>query len=371
MGMILRPVWFDSLGAKSMSVLVRTPDISLLIDPGAAIMHRGYPAPYELKEYYLELATDALRDAANHATHIAITHYHHDHFRPDLPELYRGKTLWIKDPNCWINHSQWNRARAFLEALAAERDAELGEMPPEEREFPDPLDSLPLAAEANPRKDLVKKWRRRFVGLTKLWAKGPWLDLRALPDVTVADGRTFRVGDTSVRFSSPLFHGAEYASPGWVLAVIVEYEGLKFLYSSDLQGPTLEDYVAWILEERPDVLILDGPTTYLLGPFQSRANLDRAIRNCVSLVRKLEARLVLLDHHLVREARFREKVEAAFAAGAMTAAELLGKLPLTDRVAMAKEENKLEELVSQAEAGSLDRELVTGREFDLEQLPIS
>ena len=118
-------------------------------------------------------------------------------------------------------------------------------------------------------------------------------------------------------------------------------------------------------------LILDGPTTYLLGPFQSRANLDRAIRNCVSLVSKLEARLVLLDHHLVREARFREKVEAAFAAGAMTAAELLGKLPLTDRVAMAKEENKLEELVSQAEAGSLDRELVTGREFDLEQLPIS
>jgi len=125
--MILQPLWFDSLGAKSMCVLVRTPDLSLLIDPGAAIMHRGYPAPDELKDYYLELATQALLAAAKQATHIAITHYHHDHFRPDLLELYRGKTLWIKDPNRWINHSQWDRAQAFLSALAK---AEGGAEPP-------------------------------------------------------------------------------------------------------------------------------------------------------------------------------------------------------------------------------------------------
>lgn len=367
--MTLRPVWFDSLGAKSMSVLVRTPDISLLIDPGAAIMHRGYPAPHELKDYYVALATEALLHAASSATHIAITHYHHDHFRPDLLELYKGKTLWIKDPNRWINHSQWDRARAFLAALAEAEGKELIEVPPQQKEFPDPVKDLKLAAKANPRKDLLKKWRRRFVGLTRLWAKGPWISVKGMPGITYADGRTFQVGETKIRFSQPLFHGAEYASPGWVLAIAVEYGGIKFLYSSDLQGPTLEDYVAWILKENPDILVLDGPTTYLLGPFQSRANLDRAIRNCVELVKGLKARLVILDHHLVRERGFREKLAEAFAAGAVTSAELLGRPPLPERVAAARERNELDRVIAEAERGTLDRDLVEGKELDLASFP--
>ena len=310
--MILRPVWFDSLGAKLMCVLVRTPDLSLLIDPGAAIMHRGYPAPDELKSYYLELATQALLVAGEQATHIAITHYHHDHFRPDLLELFRGKTLWIKDPNRWINHSQWDRARAFLSALAEAEGGEVRDRPPEEEDYPDPVEALPLAARADRRVELLKKWRRRFLGLTKLWAKGPWVDVEGLPSVTFADGRTFQVGGTTVRFTHPLFHGGEYASPGWVLAIVVEHGGTKLLYSSDLQGPAIEDYAAWIIEEAPDVLILDGPTTYLLGPFQSWANLDRAIHNCTRVVQSLRARLIVLDHHLVRERNFREKTRSSF-----------------------------------------------------------
>ncbi len=39
----LDPIWFDSLGAKSMCTLVETPDVSVLIDPGAAIMHPSFP----------------------------------------------------------------------------------------------------------------------------------------------------------------------------------------------------------------------------------------------------------------------------------------------------------------------------------------
>lgn len=367
--MILRPVWFDSLGAKSMSVLVRTPDLSLLIDPGAAIMHRGYPAPEELKEYYLNLATEALVAAGEEATHIVITHYHHDHFRPDLLELYRGKTLWIKDPNRWINHSQWDRARSFLSALAKEKATQVREVPAGKEEYFDPVASLPLAARVKRRKDLLKKWRRRFLGLTRLWAKGPWIEVESLPDVEIADGRTFQVGETIVRFTFPLFHGGEYASPGWVLAIIVEREGLKLLYSSDLQGPAIEDYAAWIIEEKPDVLILDGPTTYLLGPFQSRVNLDRAIRNCIRVVQSLRARLIVLDHHLVREGKFREKTREAYEAGAVTAAELLGRPPLTDRVLLAKKEGRLEELLSQAESWELDLDLISGCEFDVADLP--
>ena len=59
-----------------MCVLVETPDIRLLIDPGAAIMQPRYPAPTELKLYYLELATAALVAAAARATHIALSLIH-------------------------------------------------------------------------------------------------------------------------------------------------------------------------------------------------------------------------------------------------------------------------------------------------------
>ena len=57
-------IWFDSLGAKSTCTLVRTPDISILIDPGAAIMQPGFPASLEKKIYWLEKARKAIKRAS-------------------------------------------------------------------------------------------------------------------------------------------------------------------------------------------------------------------------------------------------------------------------------------------------------------------
>ena len=41
----IKPVWFDSLGAKSSCMLVKTPDVKILIDPGIAAMQPSFPAP--------------------------------------------------------------------------------------------------------------------------------------------------------------------------------------------------------------------------------------------------------------------------------------------------------------------------------------
>lgn len=348
-------MWFDSLGAKSMCVLVRTQDLTLLIDPGAAVMHRGYPAPDELKLYYLALAQAALNRALKEATHVVITHYHYDHFRPDMAKLYRGKTLWVKDPNRWINRSQWDRARDFLDILATVEGWALAARPPEGEEYPDPVEFLPLAARAQRCQDLLKKWKKRFLGLARMWGKGLWVDEGAFGGrVAYADGRTFWVGDTAVRFTPPLFHGVEYASPGWVLGVTVEQGGKKFLYSSDLQGPTIEDYAAWIVEEQPEVVILDGPATYLLGPFQSKANLERALGNCVWTVREARAGLTVLDHHLTREPGFRDKARQAFEAGAVTGAELMGLPPLTDRLSQWRKDGAMGKVLKQARRRELD-----------------
>jgi hypothetical protein len=327
-------------------------------------MQPSYPAPDELKVYYLKLAHEAIAGAAADASHIIITHYHYDHFSPERFGLLSDKTLWIKDPNKWINRSQWDRGRAFLAGLARQTGLSFQERVPERREYPDPVERLPLAARGPRRQDLIDKWRKRFLRLVDLWRTGNWVDEGRLGGrITFADGRRFRIGDTIVRFSPPMFHGVEYASTGWVLGVIVEHGGKKFLYSSDLQGPALEDYVAWIISEGPDVLVLDGPATYLLGPFQSKANLDRAIRNCVRTVRETNAGLTILDHHLTREANFRSKLQQAFSAGAMTAAAVLGKEPLVERLIRWRGEGSLEKALEAARGKALDRDLLEKHEY--------
>ena len=232
------------------------------------------------------------------------------------------------------------------------------EVPPEKGEYPDPLEELPRARKEGASEELRRKWRKRFLGLVRIWEQGPWISSGPFgAQVVYADGKVFEIGETTVRFTEPLFHGVEYASPGWVLAIVVEHGGKKFLYSSDLQGPIIEDYAEWIAAEAPDVLVLDGPATYLRGPLQAAATLERAIRNCAEAVRGARARVTILDHHLTREPRFRDACREAFSAGAITGAEALGLPPLTDRLSTWKAKGKLEEMVERARAGELDSHL--------------
>lgn len=109
-------LWFDSMGAKSSSLLIETPDIKILVDPGAAEMQPGYPLPPEEKEKLRERALEVIKEAAQQAEIVFISHYHYDHHTlpVEAPQIYEGKRLWIKDPNLWINRSQWERARLFL-----------------------------------------------------------------------------------------------------------------------------------------------------------------------------------------------------------------------------------------------------------------
>ncbi|MEM4298166.1 MAG: MBL fold metallo-hydrolase, partial [Nitrososphaerota archaeon] len=58
------PIYFDSLGAKSSSVWVKTPDVSILIDPGAAEMQPSYPMPWEEKLEHVWTAQKAIERAA-------------------------------------------------------------------------------------------------------------------------------------------------------------------------------------------------------------------------------------------------------------------------------------------------------------------
>lgn len=336
-------LWFDSLGAKSSSMLIETPDIKILVDPGAAEMQPGYPLLPEKKKELRQRALTVIREAAQEADIIFISHYHYDHHTlpSEAPEIYEGKKLWIKDPNRWINKSQWKRARLFLSQFCqifAGKMIEQVLQPPKEIETEDPVEDLYLVLKrdfgdyASRRDELLTKGKAWFNELTALWRGKPWVCPfeSGKEEIFFADGEEFKVGSTSIRFSSPLFHGVELDRLGWVISIVLECQGTKILYSSDLQGPIIEDYADWIIKENPDLLILDGPAIYLLGYMLNQTNFKRVIHNLSSILGNTSSQIIIYDHHLPRDIHFRERVaeiyEIARREGKtlITAAEWLG-----------------------------------------------
>lgn len=335
---------FDSMGAKSSCTLVKTPDTSILIDPGAAIMQKSFPLNDSGKYFYLECAIERIRKEMRSAEHIVISHYHFDHYMidDDSCEIYLNTDLWIKDPNRWINHSQWGRSRDLLQQMSQLNETDLRHSLPKQRQYKDPVECLPMAFSMDfgnyqkRREELILKWRNRFLKMRERWSTGRWIE-PVSPNMHFSDGSGFEVGGTRVRFSRPLFHGIEYASTGWVIATIIECGGKKLIHTSDLQGPVIEDHAQWIIDENPDILILDGPPTYLLGYLLNRTNLDRSINNIIRIIRGSAPDLIIYDHHLLRDPLYRERTEKVWDTAdemkvrIMTAAEYNGLVPVVLR----------------------------------------
>ncbi|MFP4051872.1 MAG: MBL fold metallo-hydrolase [Thermoplasmata archaeon] len=324
----VEPIWSDSMGAKSLCVKVNTEDTTIVIDPSAALIQKSYPLDTDKKYQLLNKAKEKITKESQEADHVVITHYHYDHhFLPDdehldFPKIFTGKKVWIKNPNEWINYPQWKRSRKFIRSLMNYKQEKEDitsldeyEKEPEKKDYEDPLDELPMLKEidegdySDRREELHKKWRKKFIKRTKMWNDKKPIEEPKNLEIYFADGKSFTEGNTTVRFTKPLFHGIEYSKTGWVIVVIIENGGEKFLYTSDVQGPTIEDYAQWIIKENPDFLIMDGPATYLLGYMLNNFNLNRSIRNAVRIVEETDFETILYDHHVTREKNFREKTK--------------------------------------------------------------
>ncbi len=274
--MLIEPLAFDSMGVRSMATFVRTKDLKILIDPGAALGPRRYglpPHPVEIRA--LELLSKRIEERALEADVIVVTHYHYDHHnlgdRISL-DIYRGKLLFIKDPDNMINFSQGKRrAPLFLEKI------------------------------------------------------------RGLPTkIDVAEENSLKVGDTVVKFSKAVTHGAN-SRLGYVVEVYISDGKMSFLHSSDVEGPVNDEQVEFILDMNPEVLFLDGPMTYMLGYRFSQDHLRKAMELVERIVEETDVKKIVWDHHLLRDLDFRSKiadaVEHASGKGVkiVTAAEFLGE----------------------------------------------
>ncbi len=266
------PLAFDSFGVRSMATFVETDDVKILIDPGASLAPLRYGLePHPMEWERLNDAWETIKQYAENADVMVVTHYHYDHHDPDYPELYRSKTVFIKHPTENINRSQKERAALFLEAI---------------RGMPKKLE--------------------------------------------IADGRSFQLGGTKVSFSKAVCHGTN-PRLGYVTEVSIKCGSEGFLFTSDVEGPSLEEQISFILEEKPNVLFVDGPMTYMLGYRYSFKSLEDSNNNLIKAIKQTQVQTLVLDHHFLRDLNYKLRIKPVYEAAeergvsVITAAEYGGR----------------------------------------------
>jgi predicted metallo-beta-lactamase superfamily hydrolase len=108
----------------------------------------------------------------------------------------------------------------------------------------------------------------------------------------------------------------------------VEHENERFLFASDVQGPMHAPTLHEILAQKPQLVFIGGPPAYLAG-LVDQDQVQMGMQNLEELVKSVST--TILEHHLLREANWRELSKPVFDAASkrshsvVTAAEFLKK----------------------------------------------
>ena len=250
--MLVRPIISDSLGVRSMATYVETGDVKILLDGSAALGPRRYGLPPTSVEMEaLAQAREEISEMAKTADIITISHYHYDHYDPDL-EYYEGKTVLAKSLKN-INKSQLERGSIFKAKF--ERRCELIHCDDSEQKF----------------------------------------------------------GGTEIKVSRPFPHGPEGTRLGFVIMFTI-IEERRILFASDVQGPVSGEATDYIIESDPDLLIIDGPPTLFLGWKFSMENLRMANENMLRILEESGCEIIL-DHHLLRDLNYKKHLAEVYEKG--------------------------------------------------------
>lgn len=265
------PISFDSLGTRSMATYIETKDIKILIDPSVALGPLRYGLPPHSKEFEkMEEDFNEISKYAKICDVIIISHYHYDHYNDENIEIFKDKILLLKNPKEDINLSQRNRAKIFLEKI----------------------------------KDIAKV-------------------------IKFSDSQEFSYGNTKIKFSNPVYHGTN-PRLGYVIETLIDEE-FKFIHTSDVEGPSMDAQINFIIENKPNFVILDGPLTYMLNYRYSYKSLEISIQNIKRIINECPLETLIIDHHLLRDLKWKERIKEIFEIAnkknvkILTAAEFLGK----------------------------------------------
>ncbi len=270
----------DSMGVRSLATFVETKDVKLFIDPGVALAPYRYgygPHPIEIER--MNDVWDKIVKHVEKADIVITSHYHYDHYNPDEPEIFEDKELYLKDPKHNINRSQKGRSKLFIEELEKVKGV---------------------------------KWH-------------------------VAEKQEIEIGETRIELSEAVPHGPSTRLGYVVETFIKERRGKKskgskdvrrFLHTSDVEGPCLDVQIAFIEKHLPELLLVDGPLSYIMQRYGHK-NLEIALSNLKKLADKVE--WLVYEHHFLRDLHYKEKIAPVEAEAkkkkhnALTAAEFMGR----------------------------------------------
>src|SRR2546428_6937606 len=241
------PLAAESLGVRSMATYVEVGRTGILIDPGATLAPARFGLPPTQDEWdALRRANDRISAYAARSSFVFVSHYHEDHFRSD-PASYAGRIVLAKDPRRMISGKQAQRGEALWKALEGQARVER------------------------------------------------------------ADGARRREADLELGVSPPLPHGVDGTPFGSVVALTIvdPTERERFVFASDLQGPASAVSAAYVIQQRPTLLYLSGPPSYLEREL-GRDAIERSIDQLLLVVETTGCR-VIMDHHALRDARFADR----------------------------------------------------------------
>jgi predicted metallo-beta-lactamase superfamily hydrolase len=251
----ITPIASESMGVRSLCTHVKTPDISILLDPSAALAYRKPHDPHPEEYRALAESHRRIKQYAESSDILSISHYHFDHVisglldwhykfssREKLQEIYGGHRIFAKDSRENINASQRRRAFYFEK------------------------------------------------------------DLRELSEIEWSDGKSYSFGNTTITYSHPLPHGPDDSRLGTVLATSVEYDEKCFVFAPDVQGPVSRKTLRYLLSLNANVMIVGGPPLYL-RKFSQREIQD-ALYGLTTLAFSTE--YLVVDHHLLRSHEWRD-----------------------------------------------------------------
>jgi predicted metallo-beta-lactamase superfamily hydrolase len=266
-----------------MCTYIETADTKTLLDAGASLAPKrlGYP-PHPQEYQALAECRKKIVTTAEKAEITTISHYHFDHHTPSYTDwftnwssaknaekIYKGKLVLAKSYRSMVNASQRRRGWMF--------------------------------------KKTGGKHAKR---------------------IESADGKTFQFGKTKLRFSDPVFHGPENSELGWVLMLTIESADEKVMFASDVQGPIHTPTLDKILAEKPTLVMIGGPPTYLAGFRVKEKYIEIGMENLKTLVENVPT--TILAHHILRDENWRNISQPIFDIATqvgnkvLTAAEFLG-----------------------------------------------
>lgn len=271
--MIVKPLASDSLGVRSMATYIKTDDCKILIDPSAALGPKRYRLePHQKEHEMLFKIKQEISNIAEKCDILTISHYHYDHYDPN-EVFYKNKKVFAKDISKNINKSQTQRGKKFKE------------------------------------------------------------NVESMCELIYSDDSSHNFGKTNISFSPAFFHGPEDVSLGYVVMTSIDDGLKKVLHASDVQGPITQSATEYIIEQKPDLLIMDGPPTIFKGWKISGKDIDNAAENLLKIIEETKCE-VILDHHLLRDIRYKENFPKPY--------ELKGSKVKTFAEYLGNENNTLE-----------------------------